>query len=267
MIGRASGEGRDYRPGTRGITGTDGAKSALHLSDSERGLIETAKQVSDNVIVLVNSAVAMELKEVQEDDGVDGILWIGLPGAYGMNGVARLVSGEASPSGHLPDIYAPMLCFSCCTKFRYRAPDGTGSFTWSNAGSFTHAYDNHYVVMAEGIYTGYYYYETRYADSVLGNGGADGATGAGRYSSGGWNYADEVVYPFGYGLSYSTLRSACCPKRLLPTTKTRPYRWTWRCRTRAMSQQSARCSCMHSRPILSTIKNTVWKRAPCSWSP
>ena len=219
VIGRASGEGRDYRPGTRGITGTDGAKSALHLSDSERGLIETAKQVSDNVIVLVNSAVAMELKEVQEDDGVDGILWIGLPGAYGMNGVARLVSGEASPSGHLPDIYASDASASpAAQNFGTGAPDGTGSFTWSNAGSFTHAYDNHYVVMAEGIYTGYYYYETRYADSVLGNGGADGATGAGRYSSGGWNYADEVVYPFGYGLSYSTFT-----QRLLPETFVADY--------------------------------------------
>lgn len=219
MIGRASGEGRDYRPGQRGITGTDGAQSALHLSDDERGLIETAKQVSDNVIVLLNSAVAMELDEVQEDSGVDSILWIGLPGSYGMNGVARLISGAASPSGHLPDIYATDASASpAAQNFGTGAPDGTGSFTWSNPGTYTHAYDNHYVVLAEGIYTGYYYYETRYADCVNGVGNANSSAGAGRYSSGGWNYAEEVTYPFGYGLSYSTFT-----QKLLPETFVADY--------------------------------------------
>ena len=50
-----------------------------------------------------------------------------------------------------------------------------------------------YVSYKEGIYVGYRYYETRYEDVVLGQGNA-----------GNYSYTDSVVYPFGYGLSYTT---------------------------------------------------------------
>lgn len=56
---------------------------------------------------------------------------------------------------------------------------------------------------AEGIYVGYAYYETRYEDCVLGRGNASST--AGTYcSDGNWNYSQEVCFPFGFGLSYTT---------------------------------------------------------------
>ncbi|MBR3735759.1 MAG: fibronectin type III-like domain-contianing protein, partial [Lachnospiraceae bacterium] len=60
-----------------------------------------------------------------------------------------------------------------------------------------------YTLFSEGIYVGYKYYETRYEDSVMKQGNADGKAGA-FHSSDGWNYADEVDYSFGYGLSYTS---------------------------------------------------------------
>ena len=52
---------------------------------------------------------------------------------------------------------------------------------------------NKYIVYEEGIYVGYRYYETRYEDVVLGN-----------ESASNFNYEEQVQFPFGYGLSYTT---------------------------------------------------------------
>lgn len=78
-----------------------------------------------------------------------------------------------------------------------------GDFTYANAGDITADSATHYVIYAEGIYVGYKYYETRYQDQVLGINNASGSAGV--YASGGnsWDYADEMVYTFGYGTSYA----------------------------------------------------------------
>lgn len=204
MIGRMSGEGREYLPGYNGIKDhSDGSKSALNLSNDERELITVAKSISDNVIVLLNSAVTMEIEELKNDDRVSSILWIGLPGSYGMSAVGRILSGKSNPSGSLPDIYAVDASVSpAAINFGAQSQDGE-NFTWSNPGSATSAFNGHYVVLAEGIYDGYFYYETRYADTIYNQGNASSIIGAGRDNEGTWKYEDEVSYSFGYGSSYT----------------------------------------------------------------
>ena len=222
VIGRFSGEGREYIPGERGIADKgDGSKSALNLSNAERNLINIAKEISNNnVIVLLNSAIPMEIEELKNDNDVKSVLWIGLPGLYGMDGVAKVISGTSNPSGSLPDIYAVDASASPAAQ-NYGLNAQTGeSFSWSNPldprdnptaepkdqpYSATHSNDGYYVVLAEGIYDGYFYYETRYADTIYDQGNASSAKGAGREKDGdNWKYENEVTYSFGYGMSYTT---------------------------------------------------------------
>ncbi len=199
VLGRPGSEAADYYPGSTGIDPASGARNPLALTDAERALVDFAGEHFDTVIVLLNSANTMEVRELEENEKVSAILWIGWPGNYGMRGVADILTGEVNPSGALPDLYA-----SDTTSTPAMA--NFGVISWANAaGQLDTAVDraDFYVIEAEGIYTGYRYYETRYADLVMGRGNADSSVGA-FDSDGAWNYDAEVVYPFGWGLSYTT---------------------------------------------------------------
>ena len=199
VLGRPGSEAGDYYPGATGVDQSKGARNPLALTNAERDLIAFAGENFDTVIVLINSANTMEIRELEENDSVSAILWIGWPGNYGMRGVVDVLTGEVNPSGALPDIYA-----SDSTSAPAMA--NFGVIAWKNAAStLDTAVDrgDFYLIEAEGIYTGYRYYETRYADSVMGQGNADSTAGT-FDSTAGWNYDEEVVYPFGYGLSYTT---------------------------------------------------------------
>ena len=198
-IARSASENGTYQPGTAGVDPTQNLNQTdpLGLSDDERDLINaavTAKAANGGkVIVLLNNASAMEVQEIEDNVGVDAILQVGLPGGYGFYGVADILSGAVSPSGHLTDTYAVKNANS-------PAAQNFGDLQWTNANPDINMNDA--VVEAENIYIGYKYYETRYFDTVMGQGNAASTVGSSTGSA--WNYDDEVTYPFGYGLSYTT---------------------------------------------------------------
>lgn len=198
-IGRSSTENGTYLPGVDGVDASQNLNQTdpLGLSDDERDLINAAVEAKENnggkVIVMLNNANAMEIDEIKNNDGVDAIMEIGFPGGYGFYGVADILSGEANPSGHLTDTYA-------VTNANSPAAQNFGNYEWTNADPSVNI--NAEEVEAEDIYTGYKYYETRYADTVLRQGNADATVGSSTGKA--WNYDDEVSYPFGYGLSYTT---------------------------------------------------------------
>lgn len=198
-IARSASENGSYNPGTAGVDPTQNLNQTdpLGLSDDERDLIQAAVDAKASnggkVIVLLNNASAMEVQEIQDNDGVDAILQVGLPGGYGFYGVADILSGDVNPSGHLTDTYAVKNANS-------PAAQNFGDLQWTNANPDIKMNDA--IVEAENIYIGYKYYETRYFDTVMNQGNASSTVGSSTGSA--WNYDDEVTYPFGYGLSYTT---------------------------------------------------------------
>lgn len=209
VFGRDAGESCCFYPGINGLSNpnefTDSPTgNILSLSNDERDLLNYVKsQGFSQIVVLLNVSSAMEIEELKQDDAVDSIIWIGNPGAYGTYGIAKLLSGEILPSGHLTDTFAVNSALS-------PAAQNYGIYTFDNAESIETT-DNHalrsewYLVEAEGIYTGYKYYETRYFDSVAQQGNASTALNAETVDGGRiWDYNKEVSYSFGYGVEGSS---------------------------------------------------------------
>ncbi len=172
----------------------DGTNS-LELSQEEKDMLEMVQNAGfDKIILLINSTNAIECDFLTaEQYGIDAALWIGYTGTYGLNAVADILSGVVNPSGKLVDTY----CNDNTT-----APSMVGFYgnTYAGAEENEDFYllaggldsNQNYIIYQEGIYVGYRYYETRYEDAVMGTGNTEG-----------YDYAADVAYPFGYGLSYT----------------------------------------------------------------
>ena len=193
VIGRAYGEAIDASKPDAEIVMSD----QLSLKEEEAELIETAMASNaGNVILLVSGDYSIEIGDYANDDRISAIVKFGNAGYRGGMGLADVLVGEISPSGHLVETWA-------YDNMSAPASLNTGDFTYINSSEIKLNQANKYVIYQEGIYTDYRYYETRYEDSVLGQGNADGDAGICE-SEAGWKYSSEVLYPYGYGLSYTT---------------------------------------------------------------
>ncbi|MDE6607407.1 MAG: fibronectin type III-like domain-contianing protein, partial [Lachnospiraceae bacterium] len=118
---------------------------------------------------------------------VDACLWSGDVGISGIDAVADILAGNVNPSGSLVDTY----CYN-----NYSAPAMVNFIPTTYAGyedGIIPENASTYMIYQEGIYVGYKYYETRYEDYVMGTGNA-----------GDYAYHDDVAFPFGFGLSYTS---------------------------------------------------------------
>ena len=217
---------KDSKPATN--------KHALEMSDNEEALFAELKKHTDNIIIIVNSGNAYECDVFEKDPAVKAVLWIGTPGANGAGAVGRILVGDVNPSGKTVDtwtrdftkdpsfknfsdnaqnnlttdkngnvIYAPADTLFNADGTPVRS-DGSykGAPKWSDEKNKVVEYGlngvrpSAFLNYEEGIYVDYRYYETVYAD-LLASSGKDAADA--------W-YDGEygVVYPFGYGLSYTS---------------------------------------------------------------
>ena len=181
----------------------------LGLQTNEKDLLAYLQglkgTVFDKIIVVINADQMMELDWLDDYD-VDACLLAGIPGTQGFEGTANILLGTVNPSGRLVDTYAanslssPAVTYASGNTPMWGNADEVAATCTDNNSNGDQI--NYYTIYAEGIYVGYKYYETRYEDVVMGAGNAASAVGSS--TGGAWNYADEVVYTFGYGLSYTT---------------------------------------------------------------
>ena len=211
VIARSGSEGNDIYQYAAADTYADGSpRRMMDLSTNERALMEyLAAQkhagVFDKIIVILSTEFEQELGFLADCD-VDAAILTGMTGSYGCTAVAQVLGGDVNPSGRTVDTYAA----SSISAPAVVNGGVEGVSTWGNAAELNE-FDkingdgniDYYVIYAEGIYVGYKYYETRYEDTVMGTGNASGTAGT-FTSTAGWNYAEEMCYPFGYGLSYTT---------------------------------------------------------------
>ena len=217
-------------------------RHALELSENEEALLNELKNHTDNIIIVINSSNIFECDVLEKDPKVAAILWVGNPGDVGAGAVGRILKGEVNPSGRTVDTWtrdftkdptyqnfsdnsqtnevtlsngdvyyapqdtmfaadgAPMMSFGTDKSYKdHNAPrwDSArgGQEAKVVAGGINGVKPSAYVSYEEGIYLDYRYHETRYADMAE----KDKAAADEWY-----NGQEGVVYPFGYGLSYTT---------------------------------------------------------------
>lgn len=200
VLGRAASEGIDWVKNPAQMNPAEDITNPMQLTAKEKAILALAKEKCDKVVVIINAVNPMEIDDLKKDDGVDAILWMGIGANYAPKAVAQILTGKITPSGHLSDTYASS-SLSAPAMMNY------GDYAYGNEDATVFkkrakGSGNKYIVEAEGIYTGYHYYETRYADYVTNSGNARSSKGSS--FEGAWEYSKEVTYPFGYGLSYTT---------------------------------------------------------------
>ena len=214
-LGRGGGEYHDLPTvmtkagGSVNKYGVNPNKHYLELTDEEEAVLAKAKELrgeDGKIIVIVNSNNPMELTKLADDPQVDAILYVGGPGKAGFYAIGDVLCGATNPSGRTADTYAAdLLASPVLMNFGSRVYyDPNGSF--DNMYDTKIAYNTYdgtakerpimFVGYEEGIYSGYRFYETAAAEGFFG--AANGANDP--Y----YNRKNGVVYPFGFGLSYTS---------------------------------------------------------------
>ena len=171
----------------------------LQLDQNETDMLAEACANFDKVIVVINSSSTLELGFLDDPnhyayhENIVGAIWMGHPGSSGATALGKILTGEVNPSGRTVDTYVR---------------DFKNDPTWQNFGNNLQADGNRYnyngeqknawfVEYEEGIYVGYRYYETAAVEGYI-------------------DYDDTVVYPFGYGLSYTNFEQNYQQSKIKP---------------------------------------------------
>lgn len=182
MMKRVAGEGRDMPRSMYNHADNieDKQKSYLEPDSTELEILKYLNDNFEDVVLVVNSNAALELDWLIDYPNIKSVIYA----PDGLLSLSDIMTGKVNPSGRTVDTFvADALASPAAQNF--------GDYVYYNEDGTPTKYN--YVSYAEGIYVGYRYYETRYEDMVLKQG-----------NPGNYDYSAEVIYPFGYGLSYTT---------------------------------------------------------------
>lgn len=213
VITRVGGEGADLPTNMKAETITyennskdyddfrDG-EHFLQLSKTEHDMIDLVTKNFDKVTLVYNGANAFQFDFLSNYPQIKSVLWCPPAGQTGFSALGDVLAGETNPSGKTSDTFIKDL-----TKTPvFNNTDGAaaassssvganGAFVYDNADDLAAKYTGFtgqestvlpsFVNYVEGIYVGYKFYETAADEGLI-------------------NYDDTVIYPFGYGLSYTS---------------------------------------------------------------
>lgn len=159
----------------------------LELSKTEKDLVEMVCSEFEDVIVVYNGANTLEMGWTEEYEQIKSVLLCAGAGATGFNALGNIISGEVNPSGKTADTWVRDLTqapyYNNIGHFAYtntQEVEAAAQAAWEKADGIVS-----FVNYTEGIYTGYRFYETAAEEELI-------------------DYEETVMYPFGYGLSYTT---------------------------------------------------------------
>ena len=174
----------------------------LQLSKTEHDMIDLVTKNFDKVTLVYNGANAFQFDFLSNYPQIKSVLWCPPAGQTGFSALGDVLAGETNPSGKTSDTFVKDL-----TKTPvFNNTDGAAAASSSSVGADgAFVYDNvddlaakytgftgqestvlpSFVNYVEGIYVGYKFYETAADEGLI-------------------NYDDTVIYPFGYGLSYTS---------------------------------------------------------------
>ena len=167
-------------------------------------MIDLVTKNFKKVTLVYNGANAFQFDFLSQYPQIKSVLWCPPAGQTGFSALGEVLAGDVNPSGKTSDTFAKDLTKTAV----FNNTDGTaagnassvgtnGKFTYDNADDLTASYMGFsgdkvtvtptFVNYVEGIYVGYKFYETAADEGLI-------------------NYDDTVMFPFGYGLSYTTFK-------------------------------------------------------------
>lgn len=197
VITRVGGEGADLPTDVSQVTYTDNSteykdfepgEHYLQLDKTEKDMLDLVCNNFENVIVVYNGANAMELGFVNEYSQIKAAIWCPGTGQSGFEALGEIVAGTVNPSGKTSDTFvADLTATPTYNNFGNFTYDNMDDFAYTSTG-FTGVETTtlpSFVNYVDGIYVGYRFYETAAAEGLI-------------------DYDKTVLYPFGYGLSYTS---------------------------------------------------------------